>query len=45
MIELWQADVNGSYIVHCPYKKNDGFNGFGRLGTAQMINTTSFLKL
>ncbi len=30
MIELWQADANGSY--HSQFKQ-DEFNGFGRLGT------------
>jgi protocatechuate 3,4-dioxygenase, alpha subunit len=32
MIELWQADANGNYRV-LPINKNDGFTGFGRLGT------------
>lgn len=33
MIELWQADINGNYRVLPINKKNDGFTGFGRLGT------------
>jgi len=33
MIELWQADANGNYRTLPVNKKNDGFTGFGRLGT------------
>lgn len=33
MIELWQADANGVYRTLPVNKKNDGFTGFGRLGT------------
>lgn len=33
MIELWQADANGNYRVLPINRKNDGFAGFGRLGT------------
>jgi protocatechuate 3,4-dioxygenase, alpha subunit len=33
MIELWQADPKGQYRVLPINHKNDGFTGFGRLGT------------
>ncbi|QEC66858.1 protocatechuate 3,4-dioxygenase subunit alpha [Panacibacter ginsenosidivorans] len=33
MIELWQADADGNYRALPINKKNDGFTGFGRLGT------------
>lgn len=33
LIELWQADSNGIYRTLPVSKKNDGFTGFGRLGT------------
>src|SRR5665213_2554939 len=33
MIELWQADATGNYRSAVIAKKNDGFTGFGRLGT------------
>jgi len=33
LIELWQADANGVYRTLPVNKKNDGFTGFGRLGT------------
>ena len=33
LIELWQADANGIYRSLSVNKKNDGFTGFGRLGT------------
>ena len=33
LIELWQADANGIYRTLPVSKKNDGFTGFGRLGT------------
>lgn len=33
MIELWQADAKGNYIVLPINKNNNGFTGFGRLGT------------
>ena len=33
LIELWQADANGVYRTLPVSKKNDGFTGFGRLGT------------
>ncbi len=33
MIELWQADENGEYRSTPLRKINDGFTGFGRLGT------------
>jgi protocatechuate 3,4-dioxygenase, alpha subunit len=33
MIELWQADPKGQYRVMPINHKNDGFTGFGRLGT------------
>ncbi|MBD0288925.1 MAG: protocatechuate 3,4-dioxygenase subunit alpha [Flavisolibacter sp.] len=33
LVELWQADANGSYRSYPIHKKNDGFTGFGRLGT------------
>lgn len=33
LIELWQADANGVYRTLAVNKKNDGFTGFGRLGT------------
>src|SRR6187401_2549963 len=33
MIELWQADVDGSYRLLPINAKNDGFTGFGRVGT------------
>ena len=33
LIELWQADTNGVYRSLPVSKKNDGFTGFGRLGT------------
>ncbi len=32
-IELWQADENGQYRTSEIQRKNDGFTGFGRLGT------------
>jgi protocatechuate 3,4-dioxygenase, alpha subunit len=33
LIELWQADANGRYRSLPIRQKNDGFTGFGRLGT------------
>ncbi len=33
VIELWQADENGNYRTTEIQGKNDGFTGFGRLGT------------
>jgi protocatechuate 3,4-dioxygenase alpha subunit len=33
LIELWQANANGIYRTLPISKKNDGFTGFGRLGT------------
>lgn len=33
VIELWQADENGQYRTTAIQGKNDGFTGFGRLGT------------
>jgi protocatechuate 3,4-dioxygenase, alpha subunit len=33
MIELWQADAAGQYRSLPIRKKNDGFTGFGRLGS------------
>ena len=33
MIELWQADPKGQYRLEPIRFKNDGFTGFGRLGT------------
>ena len=33
MIELWQADPQGQYRLTPIKHKNDGFTGFGRLGT------------
>jgi protocatechuate 3,4-dioxygenase, alpha subunit len=33
MIELWQADAAGEYRTAVINKKNDGFTGFGRVGT------------
>lgn len=33
LIELWQADENGQYRSLPTGRKNDGFTGFGRLGT------------
>jgi protocatechuate 3,4-dioxygenase alpha subunit len=33
LIELWQADANGQYRSLPIHRKNDGFTGFGRLGT------------
>jgi protocatechuate 3,4-dioxygenase, alpha subunit len=33
IIELWQADENGQYRTSEIQGKNDGFTGFGRLGT------------
>jgi protocatechuate 3,4-dioxygenase, alpha subunit len=33
MIELWQADPKGQYRLTPINHKNDGFTGFGRLGT------------
>ncbi|MDQ3845098.1 MAG: protocatechuate 3,4-dioxygenase subunit alpha, partial [Bacteroidota bacterium] len=33
LIELWQADAEGRYRSVAISKKNDGFTGFGRLGT------------
>ena len=33
MIELWQADPKGQYRLEPIQHKNDGFTGFGRLGT------------
>ncbi len=33
MIELWQADPKGQYRLEPIRYKNDGFTGFGRLGT------------
>jgi protocatechuate 3,4-dioxygenase, alpha subunit len=33
IIELWQADENGQYRTTPIQGKNDGFMGFGRLGT------------
>lgn len=33
LIELWQADAAGAYRSLPIQKKNDGFIGFGRLGT------------
>jgi len=33
MIELWQADPQGNYRTLPIRHKNDGFTGFGRLGT------------
>lgn len=33
LIELWQADKKGRYLSLPANKKNDGFTGFGRLGT------------
>jgi len=36
LIELWQADANGVYRTLPVNKKNDGFTGFGRLGTGTL---------
>jgi protocatechuate 3,4-dioxygenase alpha subunit len=33
MIELWQADAQGNYRIQPILRKNNGFIGFGRLGT------------
>jgi protocatechuate 3,4-dioxygenase, alpha subunit len=33
IVELWQADENGQYRTSEIQGKNDGFTGFGRLGT------------
>lgn len=33
LIELWQADAEGAYRLFPIAKENDGFTGFGRLGT------------
>ncbi len=33
MIELWQADPKGQYRLEPIQHKNNGFTGFGRLGT------------
>src|SRR5207237_6439816 len=33
LIELWQADSKGYYRANPINQKNDGFAGFGRLGT------------
>ncbi|MEO7044289.1 MAG: protocatechuate 3,4-dioxygenase subunit alpha [Ferruginibacter sp.] len=33
MIELWQADADGNYRAKTINKNNNGFTGFGRLGT------------
>jgi protocatechuate 3,4-dioxygenase alpha subunit len=33
LVELWQADGQGMYCSLPINKKNDGFTGFGRLGT------------
>ncbi len=33
VVELWQADENGQYRTTPIQGKNDGFTGFGRLGT------------
>jgi protocatechuate 3,4-dioxygenase, alpha subunit len=33
MIELWQCNTEGEYRLHPIRHKNDGFTGFGRLGT------------
>ena len=33
LVELWQVDLNGQYRIAPIQAKNDGFTGFGRLGT------------
>src|SRR3982751_3327596 len=33
LVELWQSDAQGNYRSLPIMKKNDGFTGFGRLGT------------
>lgn len=35
MVELWQADANGAYVMGRPgdWAPRDSFSGFGRLGT------------
>jgi len=38
IIELWHADRSGQYRETCINGKNDGFMGFGRLGTGTGIN-------
>lgn len=37
LIELWQADANGRYRSLPIHRKNDGFTGFGRLGTGTEV--------
>ena len=38
MVEIWQADENGKYRATAISEKNDGFTGFGRLGTGTTAN-------
>jgi protocatechuate 3,4-dioxygenase alpha subunit len=38
MIELWHADDSGQYRETCINSKNDGFTGFGRIGTGTGVN-------
>jgi len=38
LIELWQANGDGQYRASPVDKKNDGFTGFGRLGTGTEPN-------
>ncbi len=33
MIEIWQADADGRYVDPRTARRNDGFTGFGRIGT------------
>lgn len=37
IIELWQADAHGAYRTTAIQGKNDGFTGFGRLGTGTNV--------
>jgi protocatechuate 3,4-dioxygenase alpha subunit len=46
LIELWQADMQGIYRSLPINKKNDGFTGFGRLGTgAHTAHKFSFITI
>jgi protocatechuate 3,4-dioxygenase, alpha subunit len=46
LVELWQADSKGNYRLTPIQGKNDGFTGFGRLGTGKDVdNRVSFTTL
>jgi protocatechuate 3,4-dioxygenase alpha subunit len=46
LVELWQPDAKGVYRSVAVNKKNDGFTGFGRLGTGtHATHKFSFLTI